>query len=185
MGMVVAKAKNSTFMKGNTMPLVRDLMTRGVRTLSPDDSVLFAAQAMAEMDVGAIPVCDGQRLVGVVTDRDLTIRSLAQGRDPENTRLNQVMSPDVQWCYEEQSVEEAAQLMREAQIRRLPIVDHDRKLVGMLSLGDLAAKGGEEEASDALKDISTPSEPDRSGQSAASGSAGGGSSSGQARTSLE
>lgn len=167
------------------MSLVRELMTRGVRTLSPNDSVMFAAQAMAELDVGSIPVCDGQKLVGVVTDRDLTIRSLAQGRDPQNTPLNQVMSPDVQWCYEEQSVEEAAQLMRDAQIRRLPIVDHDRKLVGMVSLGDLAVKGDEQEASEALKEISTPSEPDRSGQSAASGSAGGGSASGQAQTSLE
>jgi CBS domain-containing protein len=174
----------STFLKGKTM-LIRDLMTRGVRTLSPSDSVLFAAQAMAELDVGSIPVCDGQRLVGVVTDRDLTIRSLAQGRDPGQTQLEQVMSADVQWCYEEQSVEEAAQLMRDAQIRRLPIVDHDRKLVGVVSLGDLASKGGEDEASAALRDISTPSEPDRSGQSAASGSAGGGSASGQPRTSLE
>jgi CBS domain-containing protein len=167
------------------MILVRDLMTRGVRTLSPSDSVIFAAQAMAELDVGSIPVCDGQRLVGVVTDRDLTLRSLAQGRDPQSTQLDQVMTTDVQWCYEEQSIEEVAQLMRDAQIRRLPIVDHDRKLVGVVSLGDLAAKGGEQEASEALKEISTPSEPDRSGQSAASGSAGGGSASGQPRTSLE
>jgi len=167
------------------MTLVRDLMTRGVRTLSPNDTVVFAAQAMAELDVGSIPVCDGQRLVGVVTDRDLTLRSIAQQRDPQNTTLQEVMSTDVQWCYEEQSIEEAAQLMRDAQIRRLPIVDHDRKLVGVISLGDLAAKGGEQQASEALKEISTPSEPDRSGQSAASASAGGGSASGQPRTSLE
>jgi CBS domain-containing protein len=167
------------------MTIVRDLMTRGVRTLSPSDTAVFAAQAMAELDVGSVPVCDGQRLVGVVTDRDLTIRCLAQGRDAESTRLEEVMSPDVQWCYEEQSVEEAAQLMRDAQIRRLPIVDHDRKLVGVISLGDLAAKGDAHDASEALRDISTPSEPDRSGQSAASGSAGGGSASGQPRTSLE
>ena len=167
------------------MTMVRELMTRGVRTLSPNDNMLFAAQAMAELDVGSIPVCDGQRLVGVVTDRDLTIRGMAQDRSPQQTKLTDVMSADVQWCYEEQSVEEAAQLMRDAQIRRLPIVDHDRKLVGVVSLGDLAVKGDEQEASETLKDISTPSEPDRSGQSAASGAAGGGASSGQPRTSLE
>ena len=167
------------------MMLVRDLMTRGVRTLSPKDTVTFAAQAMAELDVGSIPVCDGQRLVGVVTDRDLTIRSIAQQRDPQSTVLQDVMSAEVHWCYEDQSIEEAAQLMRDAQIRRLPIVDHERKLVGVISLGDLAAKGGEIQAGEALKDISTPCEPDRSGQSAASGSAGGGSSNEQARTSLE
>jgi CBS domain-containing protein len=167
------------------MSTVRDIMTRGVRTLSPSDTVMFAAQAMAELDVGAIPVCDGRRLVGMLTDRDITIRSVAQGFDPQNTALEQVMSSDVQWCYEEQSIEEATQLMRDAQIRRLPIVDHERHLVGVLSLGDVAAKGELQEASEALKDISTPSEPERSGQSAASGAAGGGSASGQPRTSLE
>lgn len=167
------------------MSIVRDIMTRGVRTLSPSDTVMFAAQAMAELDVGAIPVCDGKRLVGVITDRDITIRSVAQGFDPQNTAIEQVMTSEVQWCYEEQSVEEATQLMSDAQIRRLPIVDHERHLVGVLSLGDVAVKGGSQEASDALKDISSPSEPDRSGQSAASGSAGGGDASGQPRTSLE
>jgi len=158
----------------NEMTAVSQVMTRGVRTMSPDDTVRFAAQAMDELNVGAVPVCDGERLVGMVTDRDITVRGVAQGRPVETTKLRDVMTPDVQWCYEDQSLDEVTERMREAQIRRLPVVDHERHLVGILSLGDVATKAGKHEASDALAGISQPSEPDRSGTSAASGAAGGG-----------
>lgn len=156
---------------------VADVMTRGVRTMKPSDTLLIAAQAMDEMNVGVMPVCDGERLVGMVTDRDIAMRGVAQGRTPD-TRLSDVMSGDVQWCYDDDSVDDVAAKMRDAQIRRLPVVDHDKHLVGILSLGDIAVKAGEDEASDALAGISEPAEPDRSHLSAASGQAGGGQSGG-------
>lgn len=156
------------------MPKVSEVMTRGVRSLSPEDTLQFAAQAMDELAVGSVPVCDGHRLVGMVTDRDITVRGTARGLPAERTCLDEVMSSDVQWCYEDQTVEEAARLMCQAQVRRLPVVDRDKRLVGMLSLGDVAAKSDTQEAAKALQGISTPSEPDRSGLSAAAGGAAGG-----------
>ncbi|NCT95810.1 MAG: CBS domain-containing protein [Comamonadaceae bacterium] len=156
------------------MNQVSEVMTRGVRTLSPQDTLRLAAQAMEEMEIGSLPVCDGQRLLGMVTDRDLVVRGVAQGLAPERTTLSEVMSPHVQWCYEDQSIEEAAQLMCDAQIRRLPVVDHDKRLVGLLSLGDVAVKAGPGDAAQALRDISRPAQPERGGLSQASGPAGGG-----------
>jgi CBS domain-containing protein len=93
------------------MTQVSQVMTRGVRSMSPNDTMIKAAQAMEELDVGVIPVCEGDRLVGMVTDRDLVIRGLAQGRAAENTQLNDVMSADVHWCYDDQSVEEVIEQM--------------------------------------------------------------------------
>ncbi len=145
------------------MNQVSEVMTRGVRTMSPDESIMKAAQAMDELDVGVIPVCDGESLIGVVTDRDIVLRGVAQGCKVEETPLSDVMSRDAMWCYEDQSVEEVAEEMRDMQIRRVPVLDRDKHLVGMLSLGDIATKADEELAGDALEGISTPSTPDRSG----------------------
>jgi CBS domain-containing protein len=160
------------------MTQVSQVMTRGVRTLSPRDSMQLAAQAMDELNIGAVPVCDGDRLVGIVTDRDITVRGVAHGRPADRTPLSEVMTREVCWCYEDQPVEEVAEEMEEIQIRRLPVVDREKHLVGMVSLGDVAVKCEHEAAQDALTGISEPAEPDRSGTSAASGPAGGGSSSG-------
>jgi len=157
------------------MTRVSELMTRGVRTLSPSDSVALAAQAMDELDIGAIPVCDGQRLMGMVTDRDIVLRVVAQKLPPE-TALSDVMSKDVKWCRDSDDVETVMIEMAGYQVRRMPVVDGDRRLVGILSLGDTAVKGDAGKAGDTLKVISQPAEPDRSKQSAASGPAGGGSS---------
>ena len=165
------------------MTQVSDVMTRGVRTLSPQDTMSLAAQAMDELDVGAIPVCDGRRLVGMVTDRDIIARGIARGLPPESTPLKDVMSAPVQWCFADESVDEAIGLMQDHAIRRLPVVDHEKHLVGILSLGDVAAKGGADEAADALSDISEPARPDRSGTSAASGRAGGGETGGSGESS--
>ncbi len=161
------------------MTRVAEIMTRGVRAMRPTDSVVLAAQAMDELNVGAVPVCDGERLVGMVTDRDITIRAVAQGRADEGVTLSDVMSSEVSWCYEDQAVEDVMQEMSQRQIRRLPVVDREKHLVGMVSLGDIAAKTGSEDVSQSLADISEPAEPDRSSQSKAAGSAGGGSSSSQ------
>lgn len=156
------------------MTQVSDVMTRGVRTMAPTDSMVLAAQAMEALDVGVLPVCEGERLIGLVTDRDLVLRGLAQGCAPEHTAVAELMSRDVTCCYDDDTVEDVVDQMRDLKIRRVPVIDRDKHLVGMLTLGDVAAKRGAHAVGEALEDISEPAEPDRSGQSAASGAAGGG-----------
>ena len=156
---------------------VAEVMTRGVRSLAPSDSLQLAAQAMAELNVGVIPICEGGRVVGMVTDRDIVLRGVAQGLPAQGTLLRQVMSPQVETCHEEDTLDDATQQMEEGKIRRLPVLDRQGQLVGILSLGDVATKGDSYEAGVALSDISEPAAPDRSGTSAASGAAGGGASS--------
>jgi CBS domain-containing protein len=95
---------------------------------------------MRELDVGMLPVCDNDRLVGTVTDRDITIRGVARGLDPKSTPVREVMTHEVVCCFEEQSIEEAGRLMEERQIRRLPVINQDKRLVGIVSLGDLAVR---------------------------------------------
>ncbi len=140
---------------------VSDVMTRGVRALSPKDTVVMAAQAMQELDVGAIPVCNDERLVGIVTDRDLVLRGVAQARFDGNTPIDDVMSRQPLWCFEDQPVDDVLAYMRKAQVRRLPVIDRENRLVGMVSLGDLAVKGDQDQAGSALRSISEPSKPDR------------------------
>ncbi len=137
------------------MTQVSQIMTRGVRTLAPGETVMKAAQAMKELDVGVIPVCDGQKLVGVVTDRDIVLRGVASGCVVDQAQLKDVMTTDTQWCYEDQSLEEVSKTMRESQIRRLPVVDHQKHLVGILSLGDIATRTQTEaETGETLEEIS-------------------------------
>ncbi len=126
-------------------------------------------------------MCQGDQIVGIVTDRDIVVRGVAQGCAPDSTKLEDVMSTDVRCCRENQSLEEVLEEMRGVQVRRMPVVDDEGHVVGILSLGDVAVKAGEECAGEALADISEPAEPDRSNMmSQASGAAGGGSASGQA-----
>lgn len=145
------------------MTRVADVMTRGVRTLSPSDPVLAAAQAMDELNVGVIPICEGDKLVGMVTDRDIVVRGVAQNCNAETTQLSDVMSTHVRCAREDENVEEVLSQMAEAQIRRMPVVDANERIVGMITLGDIAAKNGEDdsELAASLSDISTPAEPDR------------------------
>jgi len=165
------------------MTTVADVMTRGVRTLTPTDSVSQAAQAMDELNVGVIPVCDGEKLVGMVTDRDIVVRGVAQECDMKTTQLADVMSTNVRCATEDQSVDDVLGQMADSQIRRMPVVDGQQRLVGIVSLGDIADKdsANEVDLATSLADISSPSEPDRSGQSQASGAAGGGAADGKAR----
>jgi CBS domain-containing protein len=167
------------------MTQVSEAMTRGVRTISPADSLLLAAQAMDELNVGSLPVCDGDKLMGIVTDRDIVTRGVAQGYTPDRATVSDVMSQNVQWCFEDQSVEEIVERMAHVQIRRVPVLDRDKHLVGMLSLGDMATKVPDGAAARVLGSISEPAEPDRSGQSTATGAAGGGSASGKPRSSVQ
>jgi len=143
------------------MNQVADVMTRDVRVVSPKDSIQRAAQCMDELNVGVVPVCDGSKLLGMVTDRDITVRGVAAGKMAD-TPVTEVMSEHVRWCYEDQDLDEVMDEMRDAQIRRLPVINHEKQLVGIVSLGDLADRGSDDKrVGETLKDISTPSEPDR------------------------
>lgn len=137
-----------------------DIMTRDVTVVSPGDTAQRAAQIMDELNVGALPVCDGRRIIGMVTDRDLTVRIAAQGKSPDQARVEEAMSTNVRWCFEDEDVESVIERMGDTQIRRLPVVDRDHNLVGIVSLGDIATKS-DDMTEDALEDISQPSEPDR------------------------
>jgi CBS domain-containing protein len=165
------------------MTTVADVMTRGVRSMSPQDTVVLAAQAMDELNVGVIPVCEGDKLVGMVTDRDIVVRGVAQQADTKSLKLADVMSTNVRCARQDDDVDDVLSEMAETQIRRMPVVDEQERLVGILSIGDIAAKDPDEDVDVAvsLGEISSPAEPDRSGQSQASGAAGGGSASGKAR----
>lgn len=165
------------------MTTVADVMTRGVRSMSPNDTVVLAAQAMDELNVGVIPVCDGEKLVGMVTDRDIVVRGVAQEADPKTLKLADVMSTNVRCANQDEDIDDVLNQMADTQIRRMPVVDGQQRLVGIVSLGDIASKDpqDEEDVGLSLGDISTPSEPDRSSQSKASGNAGGGSASGKSR----
>lgn len=154
------------------MQTVSDIMTRGVRSMAPTDSLTFAAQAMRELDVGALPVCDQNRLVGLVTDRDIVVRALAEER--AHARIGDVMTQAPLYCFDDEPLEQALQTMRGRQIRRLPVVDRDRRLVGIVALADVATGGDAQQGADAIRAISEPAAPDRSRQSAANGNAGGG-----------
>jgi CBS domain-containing protein len=142
------------------MTQVAEVMTRSVRTMSPSDSIQRAAQAMDEMNIGSVPVCDGKKLVGMITDRDIAVRAVAKGRPAESTPLSEVMSKDPLWCFDDQPLEQAMEQMRDAQIRRLPVIDHGRKLVGILAMGDIATTAETADVADTLACISEPSEPD-------------------------
>src|SRR6195952_4459547 len=145
------------------MKTIREVMTTDVTSVSPQDSIRRAAEIMDDINVGALPVVDGQRLAGMVTDRDITVRATAAGLQPEDTLVEQVMSADALFCFDDQTVEEVMEDMRDIQIRRIPVLSRDsRALIGIVSLGDLATEESESGAVTAtLRDISTPSEPDR------------------------
>ena len=144
------------------MQTIQDIMTPDVQTISPQESVRRAAQLMDELNVGSIPVCDGDRLVGMITDRDITVRSTAAGQAPDQTCVADVMSTDVRTCFSNQQVDEVLGQMGDVQIRRVPVIDEQsHQLVGIVSLGDMATKHSAK-VDATLDEISTPSEPDRS-----------------------
>ena len=134
---------------------VQDLMTHDVTTVHPEESLKKVACLMADLDVGVLPVAQDDRLVGMVTDRDLTVRGLAEDCGPDS-KVRQVMTPDVKYCFFDQEIEEIAANMADIQVRRLPVLDHDKRLVGILSLCDIAVSADPEPAMDALSGISRP-----------------------------
>jgi CBS domain-containing protein len=116
------------------------ILTKSPEVISPDARICEAARMMRDHDFGMLPVCDGERLVGSITDRDLAIRAVAEGCDALSTRVRDIMTPEVFYCFEDSDVEEAARMMEEKKIRRLPVLDRNKKLVGIVSLGDLAVR---------------------------------------------
>jgi len=141
---------------------IKEVMTTGVEVVRPDETLQEAARKMKSIDVGPLPVCDGDRLVGMITDRDIIVRATAEGRDPKTTPVKDAMTPGVVYVFEDQDIEEAAALMSERQIRRLVVLDRNKRLVGILSLGDLAEDIEDEQLSgQVLEGVSEPSEPAR------------------------
>jgi CBS domain-containing protein len=144
---------------------IRDIMTLDPETINATATAMEAAAKMRQLDVGSLPVCDGEKLQGLLTDRDIAVRLVAAGLDASTTKVREIMTPDATYCFDDQTLQEAAALMEAHQIRRLPILNRDKCLIGMLSLGDLAVRThgmeGFEFADEALENISEPSEPNR------------------------
>jgi CBS domain-containing protein len=124
---------------------VRDILTRDAEVIHPKASVCEAAKKMRDMDIGMLPVCDGDKLIGALTDRDIVIRAVARGYDPVRTPVKEVMTASIHCCYEDDEVESAAAIMEQKQIRRLPVLDSNKRLCGMISLGDLAVRTHDEQ----------------------------------------
>jgi CBS domain-containing protein len=119
---------------------LRDIMTTAVQLTDPAMMLKDAAALMRDGDFGLLPVGENDRLVGTITDRDITVRAVAEGKDPGTTPVRDAMSKGIRYCFEDQTAEEAAELMSEAQIRRLPVVNRDKRLVGIVALADLATE---------------------------------------------
>ena len=132
---------------------VREVMTADVVVASPEDTLQRAAEMMVDIDAGVLPVGENDRLVGMLTDRDITVRAVAAGKEPGECKVREVMSPDIKYLYDDESVEDAARNMATLQVRRLPVLNRDKRLVGIVSLGDLALKK-KSNAADALKGVS-------------------------------
>ncbi len=139
---------------------VKEIMTREVEVIHADSTLEEAAKKMKDLDIGPLPVCENDRLVGMLTDRDIAVRSTAQGEDPTRDRVRDVMTPEVIYCFEDQDVAVAAQLMKKKQVRRLLVLNRDKRLVGILSLDDLAVKTGDEVVSgNTLEGVAWPNVP--------------------------
>jgi CBS domain-containing protein len=137
--------------------LVSEAMTRDVRVVSPDHTIEAAARIMGEIDAGVLPVAENDLLVGMITDRDITVRAVAEGKGPE-TRVREVLTQDVKYCFDDEPISQVAHNMGDIQLRRLPVVNREKRLVGVLSLGDLAQAQGSQPAGQALAGISQPSD---------------------------
>jgi CBS domain-containing protein len=134
---------------------VSDAMTPEVQLCTPDDTLRDAAQAMAALGVGLLPVTDNDRLVGMISDRDIAIRGIGMGRGPEG-RVGDVMTADVKYCYDDQELDQVSAIMGDIQVRRLPVLDRNKQLVGIIALGDIALIQGGNGTGAALCGISRP-----------------------------
>jgi CBS domain-containing protein len=129
-------------------------MSRDVRLVSPEQTIREAAELMAEIDAGCLPVGENDRLVGMITDRDITVRAVAHGLNPD-TKVRGVMTHEIHYCFEDEDIEEVAEKMSDLKVRRLPVLSRNKRLVGIVSLGDIAAQH-DEIAGEAISEISEP-----------------------------
>ncbi|MFL6676662.1 MAG: CBS domain-containing protein [Massilia sp.] len=158
------------------MQTVSEVMSRNAQAVAPGEPIQRAAQLMGSLNVGALPVCDGERLVGMVTDRDIAVRGMAAGKAPQSAHVDEVMTAEVRWCFEDQPVDDVVALMAGSLVRRIPVVSHDdqHKLVGIVSLGDLATKaGGEADVGQVVEKVSAPSDTSGPAPAAPAGPAAG------------
>jgi CBS domain-containing protein len=135
---------------------VCDCMTRDVSVVSPNDTLQQAAKIMGQIDAGILPVAENDRLVGMITDRDIAIRAVGEGKDPVQTRVRDVMTTEVRYVYEDDAISDAADNMAELQVRRLPVISREKRLVGIISLGDIAREDEPRQAGEALQGIARP-----------------------------
>ena len=140
--------------------LIKEVMTRDIQEIDPQTNLKDAAQKMKSLNVGALPVCQNDRLLGMLTDRDIAVRAVASGCDPSQTAASDAMTPGPVWCYEDEDVREAARIMEEKQIRRVLVFDRNNRVAGIVSLGDIATRLGNENLSgEVLERVSEPSQP--------------------------
>ena len=139
------------------MQQLKDLMSRDVKVISPDMTIGEAAKEMRDGDFGMMPVGENDRMIGTISDRDIAIRAVAEGKGA-STKVRDVMTAGIAWAYEDDSVEQAATIMSKRQVRRLPVVNREKRLVGIVALGDFAVQSSEiKPAAEALAEISKPS----------------------------
>lgn len=139
------------------MKKIRDIMTRDVETVTPGTPIRQVAERMRNDDIGSFPVVDEQgRVIGTITDRDIVCRIVSEGLEPATTMVSEAMTKDVSTCTEDQTIDEAAKLMEERQIRRIPVVDGDGKLVGLITMGKIAKVEDEELSGEVLKEVVQP-----------------------------
>ena len=134
---------------------ISEIMSRDVRVARPEETIQDVARTMKDIDAGVVPVCDGEKLQGMITDRDIVIRAVSEGRSFA-TPVSELMTTDVEYCYEDDDIAAAADRMAELQVRRLAVLDHDQRLVGIVSLGDIAQQGKDKTTGQALEEISEP-----------------------------
>ena len=137
------------------MTQVRDIMSKDFKFVSSWTSLEEAAQIMRDFDIGFLPVSENERLVGMITDRDIAVRSIAAGQDPAKTSVRSAMSPQTFYCFEDQDVDEICDNMAEMKIRRMPVVNNQKGLVGIVSLGDLSQACQHSKIGDALQEITS------------------------------
>ncbi|HEX2540675.1 MAG TPA: CBS domain-containing protein [Caldimonas sp.] len=146
---------NSAIQRPNAMTKISDIMTRSVAVVQRDETLQAAATRMKQMDIGALPVVDGKALVGMVTDRDITVRGVAAGMIPQESVVSDVMTEEVRWCRADDSVEQVLEQMGDEQVRRLAVLDAGNEIVGIVALGDLATRQSAD-VDETLREISTP-----------------------------
>jgi CBS domain-containing protein len=135
---------------------IEEIMTTQARCVNPSMPVSEAAKLLRDLDIGSLPVCEHDRLVGIITDRDITVRAVAENSSPDATSVRDVMTPGIVYVFHDQDVAEAAQIMEERQIRRLPVVNRSKRLVGIVSIADIALDTSPELCGHALTEISKP-----------------------------